>query len=52
MLNWELWNVDDSYPHTIWMRAEWLSEEKPYEMKMAHQLEEFVTLMKTLIGAE
>jgi len=50
VLNWRLWNVDESYPHTVWMSAEWLSEEKPYEMKMAHQLEEFISLMRTIMG--
>lgn len=50
MLNWDVWNLDDTYDHTIWMSAEWLSEEKPYEMKMVHQMEEFLSLMRNLIG--
>lgn len=50
VLNWDVWNLDDTYDHTIWMSAEWLSEEKPYEMKMAHQMEEFLALMRNLVG--
>ena len=50
VLNWDVWNLDTANPHTIWMSAEWLSEEKPYEMKMAHMMEEFITTINKLIG--
>lgn len=50
VLNWHVWNVDETYPHTIWMSAEWLSEEKPYEMKLVTQMEEFLALMRDVIG--
>lgn len=50
VLNWDVWNLDQAYPHTIWMSAEWLSEEKPYEMQMAHQMEEFITVINRLLG--
>lgn len=50
VLNWDVWNVDDTHDHTIWMSAEWLSEDKPYEMKMAEAVNEFVDIMKKLIG--
>jgi len=52
VLNWDVWNLDESYPHTIWMSAEWLSEEKPYEMKMAHMMEEFIATINRLMGVE
>ncbi len=50
VLNWEVWNVDDTYDHTIWMSAEWLSEEKPYEMMLVHQMKEFIELMRNVLG--
>jgi len=50
VINWDVWNVDDTYDHTIWLSAEWLSEEKPYEMQMVHELSDFVSIMKRLMG--
>lgn len=50
VLNWFVWNEDETNDHTIWMSAEWLSEEKPYEMMMAHSMMELNTLLRNLIG--
>lgn len=50
VLNWFVWNVDETHDHSIWMSAEWISEERPYEMKMMHQMDEFLELMRNLIG--
>lgn len=50
VLNWTVWNLDETHDHTIWMGAEWLSEDKPYEMQMARSMDEFIDVMKQLIG--
>lgn len=50
VLNWHVWNVDELFDHTIWMSAEWISEEKPYEMKMMHQMDEFIQIMRSVLG--
>lgn len=50
VLNWDIWNIDTVNDHTIWMAAEWLSEEKPYEMQLVHQMAEFIDTIKDLIG--
>lgn len=50
VLNWEVWNLDEAYPHTIWMSAEWISAEKPYEMKMMNQMDEFLSIMRKVLG--
>lgn len=50
VLNWDVWNVDELFDHTIWMSAEWISEEKPCEMKMMHQMEEFLQIMRDVLG--
>lgn len=50
VLNWTVWNIDETYDHTIWMGAEWLSEDKPYEMIMARSMEELSLLLRNLIG--
>jgi len=49
-LKWYVWNEDEVYEHTIWMSAEWLSEEKPYEMQMAEALTDFITVFKRMVG--
>lgn len=51
VLNWEVWNIDDTYDHTIWLSAEWTSEAEPYEKTLVRILGDFVGLMKRLIGA-
>jgi len=50
VLNWHVWNVDTLYPHTLWMSAEWLSEEKPYEMMMVESQQRLNQLLADLIG--
>lgn len=51
VLNWEVWNEDQTYGHTIWLAAEWISEDEPHEKRAADLLADFVGLMKRLIGA-
>lgn len=50
MLTWELWNLDEMYPHTPWMSAEWVGVDEPYNKTMARTLADFVSLMKRMIG--
>lgn len=50
VLNWDVWNIDDTYDHTIWMSAEWTSAEEPYEKTTARSLRDFVSMMRRLIG--
>ena len=28
ILSWELWNLDDTYPHELWMGVNWLTQEE------------------------
>jgi len=50
VLNWELWNLDDTYNHTPWIDAEWTSEYEPYEKKIHQSIHDFVTDLRRLIG--
>jgi len=50
VLNWDVWNLDDTYDHTIWVSAEWMSADEPYEKTMLEVLKDFVSIMKKLIG--
>lgn len=52
-LNWELWNIDDTYSHTLWLLAEWISEDEPYAMKtyrVTRNLASILTRMFRAIG--
>lgn len=51
VLNWEVWNEDQTYGHTIWLAAEWISADEPHEKRAADLLADFVGLMKRLLGA-
>jgi len=50
VLNWDVWNLDETFSHTPWMSAEWISADEPYEKTMTETLKDFVTIMKKLIG--
>jgi len=50
VLNWFVWNLDDTYPHTLWMSAEWTSEDEPYEKATVGLMRDFINIMKRLIG--
>lgn len=47
-LKWVVWNVDDTYPHTLWLLAEWISEDEPVAMKSYRLLKDLVALMRAL----
>lgn len=38
-LSWELWNLDDTYPHNLWLGINWLTKEELE--KELDQLKEF-----------
>ena len=50
VLNWDVWNLDDTNPHTLWMAAEWSSEAETPEKKTAGLMDRFVKKMEDLIG--
>lgn len=50
VLNWDVWNIDETWPHTIWMSAEWTTAPEPYEKTTARSIGDFVSIMKRLIG--
>lgn len=50
VLNWDVWNVDTMYPHTIWMSAEWISVDEPYEKTTTRLMREFIDVMKRMVG--
>jgi len=50
VLNWFLWAPETSYPHTLWMSAEWISADEPYEKRGVRVMEDFVGIFKRLLG--
>lgn len=50
VLTWEVWNVDDTYPHTPWMLAEWISEEEPVEHRIYAILKKLLKYWEDRIG--
>lgn len=50
VLNWDVWNIDDTYPHTIWMAAQWMSEDEPYELMIFRVMRDFVNAFKRITG--
>lgn len=48
VLKWILWNVDETYSHTPWLIAEWISEDEPIAMKSYRMLKDLVALMRAL----
>lgn len=50
VLNWLVWNLDDSYDHTIWLAAEWSSELETPEKKTAGLMERLMKKIEDLIG--
>lgn len=47
-LNWELWNVDETYPHTLWLLAEWISEDEPLSMKTYRLTKDLVAVLRAM----
>lgn len=45
-LNWEVWNLDDTNPHTIWLGAQWLTEEEQYQKRTLLAIEELLSIFK------
>lgn len=50
VLRWELWSPGSSYPHTLWMSAEWISAEEPYEKQTVTVIRDLVDIIKKLTG--
>lgn len=50
ILDWQLWNVDETYPHTLWMLAEWISEDEPVEERIYVTLKNLLELWQRRLG--
>jgi hypothetical protein len=50
VLNWWVWNLDDTYDHTIWMLALWQGMDEPVDLMTYRELKDLVDLWKKLIG--
>lgn len=50
ILNWEVWNLDDTYPHTLTLSARWLTEEEQYEKKAYLALDELAKMWRKALG--
>jgi len=50
VLVWELWNLDETWPHTPWMTAEWYGHDEPYAKTTTRLISEFISVIKNLIG--
>jgi len=48
-LSWECWNVDDTYPHTLWLGAEWSSEDEPLSLKTYKATQALVDLWRAIL---
>jgi hypothetical protein len=51
ILDWELWNLDDTYPHELWMGVNWITKEELdaelEQLKEANlRLEDLATLFR------
>jgi len=49
LLRWELWNIDDTYPHTLWLGAEWISEDEPLSLKTYKATQALVDLWRAVL---
>lgn len=49
VLNWYCWNLDDTYEHTIWLAAQWMSEDAPYEKKTYSAVRELSRIFRTVM---
>lgn len=50
VLNWTLWNTDDTFPHTPWIDAEWISSDEPYALMTYRVVYELVNILKKVLG--
>ena len=50
VLVWELWSPQTDWPHTLWMTAEWISAEVPYEQQAVMVLRDVVKVLNYMIG--
>jgi len=50
VLDWVLWNVDDTYPHTLWLGAEWISEDEPIALKTYRLTKDMVSILRAMFG--
>lgn len=49
ILTWELWNLDDTYPHELWIGINWLTQAELERMEIS--LDELNKTMKELTKA-
>lgn len=49
VLNWFLWSPECTFPHTLWMSAEWLSIQKPLPPQKYNLLEDVFKRAKKMI---
>lgn len=52
VLNWFTWNVDTAFNHELWMYANWMSDEQPYQRATYFALSDFITLLKKMFRLE
>jgi len=52
VINWHVWNLDDTYDHEIWLYAIWMSDEEPYQRATYFALSDFIKLLKKLFRME
>jgi len=49
-LIWELWNKDETWPHTPMMTAEWVGVDEPYAKTSAFSIRRLVEQMEEFFG--
>lgn len=49
-LNWQLWNEDETYSHTLWLAAQWLSPREMHQKRTTEAIEDLVAVFKRLVG--
>lgn len=49
VLNWFVWNLDDTFDHTIWLSAVWTEEDEPYDKKSYSALEELNSALRRIL---
>lgn len=50
VLVWELWNLDETWPHTPWMTAEWVGVDEPYAKTTAMSIRDLVKYLRGIFG--
>jgi len=50
VLKWFVWNLDDTFPHTLVLEAEWQSEEEIYEKQTYLSVQDLTLTINRLVG--